>query len=109
MPTMTQRKAAARRALTAYCNAYNLPRIERSQDYTFTDLITDLLHLAAARGCDTIEIRRQAADHFHAETIESCPKCGARIARENAHQDEGERDEAGRTFYYCSEECRESH
>jgi hypothetical protein len=41
--------------------------------------------------------------------IESCPKCGAQVALALAHEDEGEGEEAGRTFYYCSEHCRETH
>lgn len=41
--------------------------------------------------------------------IESCPKCGLKVTREDAFVDEGEGEEAGRTFYYCSERCRETH
>lgn len=41
--------------------------------------------------------------------MESCPKCGTQVLRDNAFIDEGEGDESGRTFYYCSEYCRETH
>lgn len=40
---------------------------------------------------------------------ESCPKCGRPTCKSEAFEDEGEGDEAGRTFYYCSEHCREAH
>jgi hypothetical protein len=43
------------------------------------------------------------------ERLRSCPKCGASVFTEDAFEDEGEDDEAGRTFYYCSEHCRETH
>lgn len=41
--------------------------------------------------------------------FEFCPKCGKRVTRADAFEDEGEGEEAGRTFYYCSERCREAH
>lgn len=43
------------------------------------------------------------------DEFESCPKCGASVTREAAFTDEGEGEELGRTFYYCSEHCRETH
>lgn len=44
-----------------------------------------------------------------AKILESCPKCGATVTRGESFVDTGEGDEAGRTFYYCSEHCRETH
>lgn len=41
--------------------------------------------------------------------LESCPKCGDNITRGEAFTDEGTGEESGRTFYYCSERCRETH
>ena len=44
-----------------------------------------------------------------AKILESCPKCGGTVTRGEAFVDTGEGPEAGRTFYYCSEHCRETH
>lgn len=41
--------------------------------------------------------------------VESCPKCGDTVTRGAAFEDQGEGEESGRTFYYCSEHCRETH
>ena len=41
--------------------------------------------------------------------LEHCPKCGAAVMRGDAFLDYGEGPEAGRTFYYCSDLCREAH
>lgn len=38
-----------------------------------------------------------------------CAKCGTQHPRRNSFTDEGEGDEAGRTFFYCSNDCRERH
>lgn len=42
-------------------------------------------------------------------TPEHCPKCGKPVTRADAFEDAGTGEEAGRTFYYCSEHCREAH
>jgi predicted RNA-binding Zn-ribbon protein involved in translation (DUF1610 family) len=42
-------------------------------------------------------------------TLESCPKCGQKVHRCEACISEGTGEEAGRTFYYCSEYCKETH
>lgn len=39
----------------------------------------------------------------------SCAKCGTAIEKHKALEDEGQDGEAGRTFYYCSEHCLETH
>lgn len=39
---------------------------------------------------------------------ETCPKCGTPHSS-TEFEDEGEGDEAGRTFRYCSEACKEKH
>ncbi len=41
--------------------------------------------------------------------LEHCPNCGAAVLLADAYEDEGEGEEAGRTFYYCSAECMEKH
>jgi hypothetical protein len=38
----------------------------------------------------------------------SCPKCGAQH-NSTEFEDEGEYEEAGRTFRYCSKDCMETH
>jgi hypothetical protein len=40
--------------------------------------------------------------------VYSCPKCGTPHTRTD-FEDEGEGDEAGRTFHYCSQRCLETH
>jgi len=98
-----------RKTFTAYCDLRNLEPIERKQHYTATDLIVDVLTFARSKGWDVEMILNSAQNHLYAETKESCPKCGKTITRENAFTDEGTGDELGRTFYYCSEHCREVH
>ncbi len=39
----------------------------------------------------------------------SCPKCGKQFPREDAVTDQGTGAEAGRTFNYCSQHCKETH
>lgn len=46
---------------------------------------------------------------FPVDPFCTCPKCGKAVDPQKAFTDEGEDDEAGRTFYYCSEYCRETH
>lgn len=43
------------------------------------------------------------------DQLESCAKCGTAVIRDKAITDEGTGAEAGRTFYYCSEECKARH
>ena len=101
-----------------------------------SDLIADLMHAAdrfkvdpdaaihkaqADYQIETYELCRCGAGYAPEETPErcehcggsmdlvSCAKCGARVLRSKSFDDEGEGEEAGRTFHYCSESCRESH
>jgi adenine/guanine phosphoribosyltransferase-like PRPP-binding protein len=52
-------------------------------------------------------------DLWEPEEYDSCPKCGTRVLRRDACRDafvdEGEGEESGRTFYYCSSHCRKAH
>ena len=100
------------------------------------DLIADLMHAAdrfkvdpdhaliKARGdyeIETYETCRCGAGYAPEETPERCEhcggsmdlvtccKCGGRVLRTKAVMDEGEGEEAGREFAYCSENCREAH
>jgi len=43
---------------------------EEGEDYVFTDMIADLLHLAHLRGHDAGKISRQALNHFENEISE---------------------------------------
>src|ERR1700730_13608396 len=77
-----------------------------------TDALTDMRHLADVYGLDFGEIDARAYDGYIEELnaatsdeVESCRRCGARVLRSEAHEDEGTGDESGRTFYYCSERC----
>jgi DNA-directed RNA polymerase subunit M/transcription elongation factor TFIIS len=55
------------------------------------------------------ELLREARGQFIRESdTHSCPKCGTQHDS-TEFEDEGEGDEAGRTFYYCSEACKETH
>lgn len=55
------------------------------------------------------ELLREARGQFIRESdAHSCPKCGTQHDS-TEFEDEGEGDEAGRTFYYCSEACLETH
>jgi DNA-directed RNA polymerase subunit M/transcription elongation factor TFIIS len=55
------------------------------------------------------ELLREARGQFIRESdAHSCPKCGTQHDS-TEFEDEGEGDEAGRTFYYCSEACKETH
>jgi hypothetical protein len=98
-----------RRIFASYCDLLKLPPVERREEYTVTDLIVDLCHFARSKGWDTETILRSAADHLEAETIESCAKCGKPVTHEWATTDEGTGEEEGKTFYYCSDECRDRH
>lgn len=86
----------------AYCKRRKLPKIETEQDYTATDLITDVLHYARSRGWDAERLMRCAADHLEAETVELCDTCGNPVTHEDAEPAERE----GKTVYYCSDECK---
>jgi DNA-directed RNA polymerase subunit M/transcription elongation factor TFIIS len=84
--------------------------------FALTDALTDIRHLADIHAVNFAEIDAQAyagyIEELNAATsdeLESCPKCGARVMRSEAYPDEGTGDESGRTFYYCSERCRETH
>jgi len=48
-------------------------------------------------------------DDPEATITESCPKCGTPVTREDAITEDGEDEEEGRTFYYCSQHCFETH
>jgi hypothetical protein len=98
-----------RATLKAYCDLRGLDRIERKEDYTVTDLVTDVLQFAMRKGIDVEAIIASAQNHIWAETVESCPKCGNRTTRQWASIDYGSGAEEGRTFYYCSDECKETH
>lgn len=98
-----------RKTFTAYCDILSLEAIERRQHYTATDLITDVLTFARSKGWDVEAILQSAQNHLHAETVEHCRKCGKPVTREWATVDYGTGPEAGNTFYYCSEDCRDRH
>lgn len=44
-----------------------------------------------------------------AEADESCARCGVKVTPAQAVTDQGEGEEAGRTFTYCSYYCRDTH
>lgn len=102
-------KNLGRLAFKAYCDYRNTDMASRMYDYMASDLIVDVLHFARSKGWDTDALLASAQMHLHAETVEHCPKCGRAVIREDACADQGEGAEAGRTFYYCSVECRDAH
>jgi hypothetical protein len=104
---------------------------------TLKDFIADAMHACDVFDLDFTDLLRQASNYYADEQdpdeaaveaqfigmskaelrklakdgcrMESCPKCGTAVRRALAYVDEGEGPEAGRTFYYCSEHCRETH
>jgi hypothetical protein len=109
MHSVKSRPNRGRAAFNAYCDLVGTSAADRNEEYTVTDQIVDLLHFARRKGWDAELIMDSVRMHLDAETLESCPKCGKQVQRENALEDEGEGDEASRTFYYCSSECRDTH
>ena len=114
------------------------PKADQDWDYEHAaaDIIADLMHVCDRMKVDSQNAVRHGEIHYTVETSEECPcgaaydpestpefcqvckgsmdlvscaKCGGRVLRESAIEDEGEGDEAGRTFHYCSEHCRETH
>lgn len=101
--------ATGSKILERFIADYKIEPEDAVEHCCVTDAVIYLLHHAAAHGFDCDQILLSAKGHFDAERIESCPKCGTWVTRERAFLDEGEGDEEGRTFYYCSEHCRETH
>jgi hypothetical protein len=98
-----------RATFKAYADMRNLPAIERKEHYTATDVITDVLTFAKSKGWDVDTILASVKNHLWAETPVSCAKCGNRTTHEWAIADPGTGPEAGNTFYYCSDACKEKH
>lgn len=100
-----------KRLFKAYATLRRLPKIEQQQDYSITDAIAALMHYANAQGFNAEELVTSATNHVETETIEVCPKCGKAITREWASVDYGTpgTEEEDRTFYYCSDDCKERH
>lgn len=105
--TNTQRRRNGAVAFKAYADRMKLDAIERKQDYSITDCITDLLHYARARKHDTNSILRSADNHFSAETlaVEHCAVCGAGISM--AELEEGTLVSKSGNKFYCSAKCEE--
>lgn len=61
-------RARAKRAEAVY-KIYEPDPIEQAQDYTISDLICDLMHLAASRGFDVVSVISSAQNHFDCESI----------------------------------------
>lgn len=57
----------AKAAFYAYCNARDLKAIERRQDYTYADLIADLMHLLESKGFDAERVVNSGMNHFDVE------------------------------------------
>jgi hypothetical protein len=93
-----------RRAFKAYCDQRNLPAVERREEYTATDLITDVLHFARHKGWDIETILRQSQDHAEQEAVEKCAFCGTLVTHEWAETDDT--PDGVPTAYYCSPSCK---
>ena len=91
-----------------YCGLRCLPAIERKQDYTVTDLVTDLLHFAASKGFDPDDIMQSAESHLEAETPVWCARCEKPMIKENAIPETNGPEYCGEIVYYCSTECVQS-
>lgn len=109
MHSTKSRPNRGRAAFNAYCDLMGVPAIERKEHSTATDLITDVLHFAVRKGWNPAMIVNSALAHLEAETLVSCAKCGGKVERDNAIEDDGEGPEEGNTFLYCSIECRDRH
>lgn len=74
---------SAELALEAYIKARRVTPEDAAEDYTITDLITNLLHLAERRNPGSAEFLNSSAwDHFQSEEV--CRDCG------DAYDDDGE-------------------
>lgn len=62
-----RRHRVARAAFKAYCEARKLEAIERRQDYTYADLVADLMHLMESKGMDATRIVHSGMNHFDVE------------------------------------------
>jgi hypothetical protein len=107
--TNKHRIANGRSLLKLYSERKATVPLGRGESCLLIDAVADLLHYATSKGLDVESIYRVALAHYEAETIEICPKCAMAVARREALIDFGLGAEAGRTFYYCSKQCKESH
>lgn len=76
------------------------------------DLTANLMHLADARNLDWQDMERSAQEHFDAETggrNVNCAKCGTPKPKRDMLASEGEGDETGKRFFYCSQPCLDKH
>lgn len=58
--------------------------------------------------CCEMVLDRNLEENACPDGPETCPKCGTPHSS-TEFEDEGTGDEAGRTFHYCSDACREKH
>jgi hypothetical protein len=108
-PTNKHRIANGRALLRLHVERKVRPPLKRVDNCLLISAIADLLHYACSKGFDVESIHRSALERQEVETIESCPKCGTQVVRRDAVIDFGQGEEIGRSFYYCSEECEETH
>lgn len=82
------------------------------------DLVCNLFHWGDRNGIPPDEMRNIIENRFEMyrqetaplpDDFASCAKCGKVIAIADAITDEGEGEESGRTFTYCSTQCMETH
>lgn len=76
--------------------------------YRATLNIAEAEALARDITCAVIVAKEQLVTPPDVETL-TCAKCGASVSSAESFDDEGEGEEAGRMFHYCSEHCRETH
>jgi len=80
-----------------------LDYIEAINGSTFGDVYNN-----ASQALGMLEGGRGLDEEMPAREV-ACAKCGEPVATEEAVTDEGEGPEAGRTFFYCSDDCKDRH
>ncbi len=95
-----------------WVDAINQVLEDREVNITITDILPALWDEYIGPMVDAIEESvKNISEEEALVTLEalSCAKCGTVVAQSKVIVDEGEGEEAGNIFYYCSTNCRDHH